>query len=124
VGLANYGSDVHRGACPAAWPAYLAGAPPTAPFYLPFRSLTHANASNLLVAGKLAAGSFFASAATRLHPAEWSSGVAAGGAAALMVRRGWDAAAALRHIDEVQAFLAGPAVDAPLEWAARDAART
>ena len=42
-------------------------------------------APNLLVAGKCMAESFRANANTRLHPSEWTTGVAAGGAAVLMV---------------------------------------
>ena len=87
------------------------------PFYLPFRALTHEGAANLLVAGKLMATSFFANAATRLHPCEWSSGVAAGGAAALMRRRKWESTAeALGHIGELQAYLTSPAVAQVLDW--------
>eukprot|EP00039_Didymoeca_costata_P022100 m.346114 g.346114 ORF g.346114 m.346114 type:complete len:609 (+) comp28152_c0_seq1:154-1980(+) len=54
------------------------------PFYIPFRALTVANASNILVAGKSMATSFFTNSVTRLHPNEWASGTAAGVAAVMM----------------------------------------
>jgi hypothetical protein len=130
VAFGNYGSDCHNiKTCKP--PAYLSPAPKTAPFYIPFRALTHQvlfqyiictclaravsfalapspartpvpctlayhisiltclfehtdqDAGNLLVAGKTMAQSFFYNSASRLHPAEWSSGVAAGAAASL-----------------------------------------
>ena len=63
------------------------------------------------------ATSFFANAATRLHPSEWSSGVAAGGAAVLMHQRGWGSTAdALEHIEELQSFLRSPAVGQVYDW--------
>ena len=117
VGLGNYGSDIHATACDTPAPSYLKGGAATVPFYLPFRALTHEGAANLLVAGKLMATSFFANAATRLHPCEWSSGVAAGGAAALMHKRRWESTAdALGHIGELQGFLASPAVGQVFDW--------
>ena len=73
------------------------------PYYLPFRALTVQGAPNLLVAGKTMAQSFYANAATRLHPEEWASGLAAGAAAALMRQRGWTSAQALEGIEEVRA---------------------
>ena len=56
----------------------------TVPYYIPFRALTVANVSNLLVAGKSMATSFFTNSVNRLHPNEWASGTAAGAAAAMM----------------------------------------
>jgi hypothetical protein len=53
-------------------------------YYLPFRALTSWDAPNLLVSGKNMAQSFYASAATRLHPEEWATGAVAGLAASLM----------------------------------------
>jgi len=72
--------DSHDAAnCPR--PAY----PTLAPYYVPFRALTSNDVSNLLVAGKTMAQTFAANSATRLHPVEFSTGVAAGVASALMV---------------------------------------
>ena len=60
-------------------------------------------APNLMAAGKLMSESFHANSNTRLHPSEWTSGVAAGGTAALMLRRQWrDTATALENVDEVR----------------------
>ena len=74
-------------------------------------------APNLMAAGKLMSESFHANSNTRLHPSEWTSGVAAGGSAALMLQRQWrDTATALEHIAEVRAFLNSSAVGQPLEW--------
>ena len=65
-------------------PPYVADPAPSKPYYIPFRALTSDGADNLLVAGKTMATTFSANSATRLHPEEWSSGVAAGAAAALL----------------------------------------
>ena len=54
------------------------------PFFIPFRALTVNGYPNVLVAGKCMATSFFVNAATRVHPNEYTSGVAAGVAAAIM----------------------------------------
>lgn len=59
-------------------------AEPLAPFFVPFSALAVGEVGNLLVCGKTMAQSFVANAATRLHPVEWSTGAAAGVAAALM----------------------------------------
>lgn len=60
--------------------------------------------------------SFYANAVTRLHPSEWSSGAAAGAAAALMAARGWSSSDAYANVKELQALVASPAVGNPLEW--------
>lgn len=60
--------------------------------------------------------SFYASAITRLHPSEWSSGAAAGAGAALMAARAWDSADVLANIGELQALLVSDAVRNPIEW--------
>ena len=71
----------------------------------------------MLVAGKLLSQSFHANSNTRLHPSEWTSGVAAGGTAVLMLRKNWsDTAAALVNVKEVRAFLNSSAVGQVLEW--------
>jgi hypothetical protein len=86
VGLAEYlFADVHKmtaDACPL--PHYITPNAPVSPFYIPFRALTVDGYPNVLVAGKNMATSFFVNAATRVHPNEYSSGVAAGVAAAIM----------------------------------------
>ena len=86
------------------------------PYYLPWRALTHAEAPNLLLAGKTMSQSFYANAITRLHPSEWSSGAAAGAGAALMAARAWDSADVLANIGELQALLVSDAVRNPIEW--------
>ena len=48
------------------------------------------------------AQTFAANSAIRLHPIEWSSGTAAGVAAAMMAREGCDSRAALAAIDRLQ----------------------
>ena len=115
IGVYFY-ADIHKmeaAVCP--YPSYIAAGSPVAPYYIPFRALTVEGAPNLLVAGKTMAQTFFANAATRLHPEEWASGAAAGVAAALMVDKGWASTqAALDNIAIVQAALA--ASGAPLEW--------
>lgn len=110
-------ADIHKmdnKTCP--YPSYITSGAPVLPYYLPFRALTVGGAPNLLVAGKALAQTFYANAATRLHPEEWATGAAAGASAVLMVQRGWDAADALANIKEVQKLLSSPAVGLPLEW--------
>lgn len=118
VALANYPSDCHRiDTC--ALPGYMNNSYgiPTVPFYIPLRALTNNGSENLLVAGKVMAQSFYANSATRLHPAEWSSGVAAGGTAVVMARQGWASTRqALAHVDVVRTFL-NDTVGQALEWA-------
>ena len=61
------------------------------------------------------AQSFWANAATRLHPEEWASGTAAGIAAAMMHGGGWTARDVFeRHMGALQDAL--KAFGAPLEW--------
>jgi hypothetical protein len=82
VAFGNYPADDHSiNTCHP--PSYM-GSATTVPFYIPFRALTHQDASNLLLAGKTMSQTFYANSASRLHPAEWSSGVAAGAAASLI----------------------------------------
>ena len=54
------------------------------PIFHPIRALTVNGYPNVLVAGKCMATSFFVNAATRVHPNEYTSGVAAGVAAEMM----------------------------------------
>ena len=83
VAIGSYGHDTH-GLSSCHIPSYVSDAPKAKPYYLPLRALTNDGADNLLVAGKSMATSFSANSATRLHPEEWSSGTAAGAAAALV----------------------------------------
>jgi hypothetical protein len=119
VALGDYNDDTHTltaGTCKL--PPYMQALPEGAkPYYIPLRALMVGGAPNLLVAGKLLAQSFHANSNTRLHPSEWSTGVAAGGTASLMVQRGWDSTSdALAHVDEVRKYLNSSAVGQPLEW--------
>lgn len=95
-------------------PEYMSSAS-TVPYYIPFRALTHGEAPNLLVAGKTMAMTFYANSAARLHPAEWSSGVAAGAAAVIMTRHSSTTSELYTHwVPELQKLLT--AVGAPLYW--------
>jgi len=86
----------------------------TKPFTIPFRALTSVNFSNFLVAGKTMAQSFHANAATRLHPVEWSSGVAAGVAAGLMAERRWSSRRMYENVAVLQDRLV--AIGQPMDW--------
>lgn len=92
-----------------------------APFYIPYRALASANVRNLLASGKLYALTWITNSAYRLHPIEWQAGSAAGGAAALMARDGVTNADMLAtpRLREMQAAVAA---NAPIHWAALDAA--
>lgn len=84
VALGSYVADIHpMKSC--SYPNHVYGKTETLPFYIPLRALTNRDVINLLVAGKTMAQSFMANAATRLHPIEFSTGTAAGVAAAMMV---------------------------------------
>ncbi len=86
------------------------------PFYIPWRSLTHWQSPNLVVAGKAIATTFYANAAVRVHPAEWSTGVAAGAAAALMVANDWTTGDVAANVKALQALLQAPPLKSPLVW--------
>lgn len=66
---------------------------PTAPAQVPLRCLVHPTRPDLLAAGKGLAATQVAAAATRVHPAEWGIGEAAGVCAALALARGTSPAA-------------------------------
>ena len=119
IALGDYNDDTHHlAASVCTYPKYMVGRGEGAkPYYVPFRALMVGGAPNLLAAGKLMAQSFHANSNTRLHPSEWTTGVAAGGAAVLMARQGWTSSDALAHISTVQMFLNSTAVGQPLEWA-------
>ena len=95
------------------FPAYVNSGHETLPFCIPFRALTNERYGNLLVAGKTMAQSFLANAATRLHPIEWSTGTAAGVAAAAMSRNGWTSRQAFEQIAEIQALVREKT---PIDW--------
>lgn len=61
---------------------------------------------------------FHIQSSTRLHPSEWSTGVAAGGAAAFMIRNNVSSTATVSraHMPQLQAWLNSSAVGQPLEW--------
>lgn len=89
----------------------------TKPYYVPFRALMVGDAPNLLVAGKTMSQTFHANAATRLHPSEWSTGVAAGAAAVYMLEHGFKSTSSvLDAIADFQGFLNSSTVGQPLEW--------
>ena len=112
VALGAYPADIHPiSGC--TMPAYLVEAHDTLPFCIPFRALTHRELGNLLVAGKTMAQSFLANSATRLHPIEWSSGTAAGVAAAHMAKTGRTSRQAFEAIGEVQKLVRQKT---PIDW--------
>jgi hypothetical protein len=112
VALGAYPADIHPiSGC--TMPAYLVEAHDTLPFCIPFRALTHRELGNLLVAGKTMAQSFLANSATRLHPIEWSSGTAAGVAAAHMAKTGRTSREAFEAIGEVQELVRQKT---PIDW--------
>ena len=101
IALGAYAADIHP-LVSCSYPKLTHSAHETLPFYLPFRALTHYRFSNLLTAGKTMAQSFLTNSATRLHPIEWSTGTAAGVAAAYMAETGKNSKQALQQIQEVQ----------------------
>jgi hypothetical protein len=108
-------ADIHEESkdfCP--YPAYIVAGANVLPYYIPFRALTVEGAPNVLVAGKNLAMSFYANAAIRLHPEEWSTGAAAGVAAALMHQHQWTTQEALDNIVRVRAAVAAQGI--PLNW--------
>ena len=112
VALGAYPADVHAmSTCPM--PAYISEAHETLPFFIPFRALTNERFENLLTAGKTMSQSFLANAATRLHPIEWSSGTAAGVAAADMARNGRTSRQELENINQLQTLVKAKT---PIDW--------
>ncbi|TWT35641.1 tricarballylate dehydrogenase [Posidoniimonas corsicana] len=83
------------------------------PYYIPYRSLTNRDFENLLVAGKTMAQTFLANSAVRLHPSEWSSGCAAGAAAAYLSERGLTSAEGLREINAIREIVSR---HTPIDW--------
>ncbi len=112
IALGAYPADVHPLA-DCKFPEYVHAAHDTLPFYVPFRALTHYRLKNLLVAGKTMAQSFLTNSATRLHPTEWSTGTAAGVAAAYMARTGKTTQQVLDTINELQKLVKEMT---PIDW--------
>lgn len=104
VGIGSYVADFH-GLNTCKLPSYM-NKSNTLPFFIPFRALTNKAFDNLLVAGKTMAQSFHANAATRLHPIEWHSGIAAGVAAAHMNEFQISSELVLKNIGDVQTKIA------------------
>lgn len=112
VALGAYAADIHPLAG-CSYPAARHADSHTLPYYIPYRALTNCDFDNLLVAGKTMAQTFMTNSATRLHPSEWSSGCAAGCAAAYLSRTGVATAAGLEHIDEIQEMVIR---HTPIDW--------
>ena len=89
-----------------------------APFTFPLRAITVNGAPNVLTAGKTIAMTFAANTAAREHLNEWSSGVGAGAAAAMMAARGWNSSQLLGSVQDLQELLRRPDIAQPLSWQA------
>jgi hypothetical protein len=120
VAIGDYNDDTHELRMPSCkYPQYMSGqnnAQGAKPYYIPLRALLVGGAGNLLATGKTMSQSFHANSNTRLHPSEWTSGVAAGGTAVLMIRNNWSSTTALQHVGHVQDFLNSSAVGSPRVW--------
>ncbi len=112
VALGAYPADIHP-VLTCQFPSYVNTGHETLPFCIPFRALTNERYGNLLVAGKTMAQSFMANAATRLHPIEWSTGTAAGVAAAAMSKNDWTTRQAFEHVADLQALIKEKT---PIDW--------
>ncbi len=113
VAIGSYVVDIHP-LHTCRLPSWAFGSPLTLPYFIPFRALTNADLENLLVAGKTMAQSSLANAATRLQPTEWSTGIAAGAAAAHMRAAGLETTReALQNIGAIQARIRN---HAPIDW--------
>jgi hypothetical protein len=87
IGIGLYVADVHSVLNGTSAPQYMnERVADVAVFTLPFRAHTNQTVSNLLVAGKNMAQTFYVNAATRLQPIEFMSGFGAGVAAQHMMR--------------------------------------
>lgn len=112
IAVGAYPADIHPlSGCE--YPEYVRSAHDTLPFYIPFRALTHYRLENVLMAGKTMAQSFLTNSATRLHPTEWSTGTAAGVAAAYMIRTGKSTQQTLESIGELQDLVK---LFTPIDW--------
>lgn len=116
LGIGNYAVDIHPSRASTGISPQFGSA---APFYIPFRSLASNNVRNLLVGGKIIAGTYISNAAYRLHPIEWAIGSGAGGAAAAMAEDGstnYDLLDLIR-LREIQTEVN---VNSPIYWDAFD----
>jgi len=113
VGVGDYlYADIHP-LSTCSYPGYM-GPNAVKPFFIPFRALTNRDYDNFLVAGKTMAQTFHANAATRLHPIEWASGLAAGVAATVMAEDNYTSDIIYRHhMKSVQNMIEKYS---PLEW--------
>jgi len=112
IALGAYPVDIHPMAG-VIYPDYIHREYDVAPFTIPFRALTNDRLGNLLVAGKTMAQSFLANSATRLHPTEWSTGIAAGVSAAMMAEREMTSRDLLKSITELQSRVRKAT---PIDW--------
>lgn len=112
IALGAYAADIHPLAV-CKYPDYVHLERTTLPFYIPFRALTNADYGNLLVAGKTMAQTFMANSATRLHPIEWSTGAAAGAAAAYLSQNDMTTGEGLEDIQEIQETVSR---HTPIDW--------
>ncbi|HEY6563401.1 MAG TPA: FAD-dependent oxidoreductase [Pirellulaceae bacterium] len=112
IAIGCYAVDIHALA-DRKYPAYVTELPQTLPFHIPFRALTNSAYDNLLVAGKTMAQSFMANSATRLHPIEWSTGTAAGIAAARMATEGLTSRQVLATVSQLQSLVRSKT---PIDW--------
>lgn len=112
IAIGCYDADIHAMAN-VKYPEYVYQRRVVLPFHIPFRALTNDAFDNLLVAGKTMAQSFLANSATRLHPIEWSTGLAAGIAAAEMAKTGTSSRDILVTIDQLQKLIVQ---QTPIDW--------
>jgi hypothetical protein len=121
VGIGFYPADSHLVDFPcggAARPPAYAANKTMSPFFIPFRALTVDGIGNLLVAGKTMAQTWMANTATREHPEEWTSGSAAGTAAALMALRSFSSTGMYQRVSDLQKVLVRDGQ--PLRWTGID----
>jgi len=112
VALGAYDVDIH-GLRGCKYPSYMFGNYPVLPYFIPYRSLTNAKYTNLMVAGKTIAQSFLVNAATRLHPVEWSSGTAAGVIASYLATHGMTTRQGFQFIHQIQPLVS---LYTPIQW--------
>eukprot|EP01084_Bolivina_argentea_P175722 304236_1 len=121
IAIGNYPFDMHllsSDKCENQYPQYIKShSQRNVPYYIPFRCIGNNIYKNLLFGGKNIAQSFYANAATRLHPAEWNTGVAAGGAAYFMMENEInDTETVYNQIDKLQKLLQSDNINQPLDW--------
>jgi len=69
----------------------------------------------MLVAGKTIAQTFHVNGATRLHPVEWSCGIAAGIASTMLVNNQWSSSDLYQNgIEDLQNAIV--AYGSPIDW--------